>query len=277
MMAQQPGMPMQQQPGMMAPNQMYAPVANPLMFTQQQVVTTTITTVTTTVINVQAYQQMGINVNVTNNHMSPQQLQIMNKLNSAPNFAARASGPQIDIAGALRMQGQIVNYEGERGPDGHPHGRGKATFYDGRVYEGAWTQGLMHGIGCQTYNNGDMFKGEHEFGLKHGKGQMTEADGDIFTGTWTKDRIDGMTVWQNKEKLGDESQLILYKDGVEIKKGGGEGLTCSHYFQFCCSPIHCIFTFFVAPFLLFNPAYYDTQNLIILVIAFTHLFCYFCL
>ena len=52
------------------------------MFTQS---VTTVTTVTTTVINVQAYQQMGINVAApAHNYMTPQQLQIMNRLNTAP-------------------------------------------------------------------------------------------------------------------------------------------------------------------------------------------------
>jgi hypothetical protein len=40
--------------------------------------------------------------------------------------------------------------------DGTYHGRGKATFLNGQVYEGDFDQGVMHGEGVLTWTNGTV-------------------------------------------------------------------------------------------------------------------------
>ena len=52
-------------------------------------------------------------------------------------------------------------YTGAIDTDGKPHGKGKATFADGRIYEGPFVHGTMQGTDARfVMRNGDIFTGE---------------------------------------------------------------------------------------------------------------------
>ena len=82
----------------------------------------------------------------------------------------------------------ICRYEGEMNAQGLPHGHGKATFVDGRKYEGEFTEGKMEGTGRFIQKSGDVFEGK----MKNDyfvQGRYTTTDGSYFEGTFEKGNI----------------------------------------------------------------------------------------
>lgn len=128
---------------------------------------------------------------------------------------AITSGPLIDIQKALELQGQMLTYEGDMDEASQPSGNGKATFRNGSIYEGKWSQSLRHGVGKDVKSNGDIYVGTFEFGIRHGKGQLTQSDGSVYTGTWLKGKLDGITVCKNSD---NEPSLVIFKHGIQVQQ-----------------------------------------------------------
>lgn len=85
----------------------------------------------------------------------------------------------------LQKSGLSVAYEGEL--DGvKPHGKGKAYFKDGRIYEGDWVDGKYEGYGCLYYDNLNLwYEGEWKDGKRHGQGKSYYEDGTLaYDGEW---------------------------------------------------------------------------------------------
>jgi len=58
-----------------------------------------------------------------------------------------------------------------------------SRFWDGRVYEGYWREGVQHGWGRETeQRSGEVFEGEYRAGARHGRGVVHFANGDAFHG-----------------------------------------------------------------------------------------------
>ena len=99
--------------------------------------------------------------------------------------AQRPSSTTID---SYKTNVGNCRYEGEVNAQGLPHGHGKATFVDGRKYEGEFTDGKMEGTGRFVQKSGDVFEGK----MKNDyfvQGRYTTTDGSYFEGTFEKGNI----------------------------------------------------------------------------------------
>jgi len=78
-----------------------------------------------------------------------------------------------------------VDYIGEVS-EGKPHGKGKAVFRNGGIYEGDWVKGKQEGIGKEYYPDGTLrFEGEYKNGVRHGTGTVYYKDGSKgHSGQW---------------------------------------------------------------------------------------------
>ena len=67
------------------------------------------------------------------------------------------------------------------------------TWPDGRVYEGAVTDGKMNGSGTCTWPlpDGRVYVGEWKDDKRHGSGRQTWPDGLVYEGNFLDDRISG--------------------------------------------------------------------------------------
>lgn len=67
-------------------------------------------------------------------------------------------------------------------------GTGTITYEDGRVYTGAWEEGVPHGRGSmsypQSYPQYRRYDGEYKHGEKSGQGTMHYYDGSAYKGGW---------------------------------------------------------------------------------------------
>ena len=82
-------------------------------------------------------------------------------------------------------------YEGHY-VDGKRHGKGKWTHPDGDLYEGDWVAGEEHGKGKMLYMpSGEVYEGDWVEGNKHGKGKYTWPDGQVYEGDWVDDKRHG--------------------------------------------------------------------------------------
>ncbi len=70
-------------------------------------------------------------------------------------------------------------------------GIGKAKFYNGDTYAGAWADGLMHGDGVYTYKSGAEYRGSFRNGKIDGKGTVRYPDGAYYVGQWRNNRKHG--------------------------------------------------------------------------------------
>ncbi|MFA5878984.1 MAG: hypothetical protein WC860_02290 [Candidatus Margulisiibacteriota bacterium] len=94
----------------------------------------------------------------------------------------------VFVKGVVRIHnGSGDIYEGEA--DGGycmeftPQGKGRATFADGRIYDGELRKGSYHGKGKLSFRNGDFFDGiweNHSF--MEGKMRLTYDNGNIYEG-----------------------------------------------------------------------------------------------
>jgi hypothetical protein len=102
----------------------------------------------------------------------------------------------------------VGRYIGELNENGHRHGKGKLTLYNGDIFEGIWKDdsieqgsytsltgniysgsfnhnGEKHGQG--NYFNkvtGDRYEGNFENDMKHGTGKMFRSNGDVILGKY---------------------------------------------------------------------------------------------
>ena len=96
-----------------------------------------------------------------------------------------AQEPSSTVIEKYKTKVGTCRYEGEVNSQGLPHGHGKATFVDGRKYEGEFTDGKMEGTGRFLQKSGDVFEGKmkEDYFLQ---GRYTTTDGPFFEGTFDK-------------------------------------------------------------------------------------------
>ncbi|KAJ3411962.1 hypothetical protein HDV05_001440 [Chytridiales sp. JEL 0842] len=137
-------------------------------------------------------------------------------------------------------------YEGERNEQKQRHGKGKNTFPNGDVYEGAYENGQRHGTGAYTWKNGARYSGEYKANLRdghgffvypdgskykgdkqcqfvegkrHGFGTYVYANSDVYNGEWKNDLKDGEGVYtysSGSKKTGVWSAGVLNGPGEII-------------------------------------------------------------
>lgn len=61
-------------------------------------------------------------------------------------------------------------------------GRGKYTFYDGKIYEGLWENDLMNGEGSLIFPEGMKINGIYKNGGLVGDVHIELGNGDIYKG-----------------------------------------------------------------------------------------------
>ena len=117
--------------------------------------------------------------------------------------AALLSDEELKAYNAIqrRVITRDFSYEGQT-ENGVPHGKGKGTYSDGRVYVGQWVNGHKHGHGLCTWADGTSYEGSFQNDLRHGQGTQTEADGEKYVGSWADDRKHGKgsCTWPNGAK-----------------------------------------------------------------------------
>lgn len=134
----------------------------------------------------------------------------------------RAKKGRIDGADGATYEGELgchtqhVDTLLRRNPFavGEPHGKGKLSFADGSIYDGAFLNGritgrgqytnamgevfegdfldgVLHGKGCFTSVMKEVHKGEFVDGFLHGHGTFDNGRGDVFTGTFQRGNKSG--------------------------------------------------------------------------------------
>lgn len=89
-------------------------------------------------------------------------------------------------------------YTGAIDADGKPHGTGKATFADGRIYDGPFVHGTMQGSDATfCMNNGDVFTGEMRDNRFYSGRYTVKEDGSYFQGSF-KDGQPDQGNWYDK-------------------------------------------------------------------------------
>ena len=115
----------------------------------------------------------------------------------------------------FEIDGVFVDYFGELGEDGRPHGNGVSILSDGSVWICRYEKGVPNGEGKVFYSDGGYFDGELENGKivrgslvrkgekytggfldseKHGVGEVVHADGGRTVATWANGRLTGKIV-----------------------------------------------------------------------------------
>jgi hypothetical protein len=85
----------------------------------------------------------------------------------------------------------VCSYTGPVDDEGNPHGKGEASFTDGRLYKGPFEHGTMTGDKAYfRYDNGDTFEGSFK-GNSFNRGRYTmKEDGSYFEGTFKNGQPD---------------------------------------------------------------------------------------
>lgn len=93
----------------------------------------------------------------------------------------------------------VCSYTGPVDDNGNPHGKGEATFTDGREYRGTFVHGTMEGKDANfRYSNGDTFVGSFKAN-RFARGRYTvKEDGSYFVGTFSGGQPD-QGQWYDKQ------------------------------------------------------------------------------
>ena len=92
----------------------------------------------------------------------------------------------------------------------NPHGRGTMWYFDGRIYEGEWYEGLHHGHGTLISSDGTTsWSGSFKNHRKHGAGEYRPVDDETFS---------SMGIWKNNAFLRGLSKTEVYKFKGNVKK-----------------------------------------------------------
>lgn len=85
----------------------------------------------------------------------------------------------------------VCSYTGQVDDKGNPHGKGEASFTDGRLYKGPFVNGKMEGDNAYfRYGNGDVFEGSFvNNGFARGRYSIKD-DGSYFVGTFKNGQPD---------------------------------------------------------------------------------------
>ncbi|XP_072236137.1 alsin isoform X2 [Leuresthes tenuis] len=135
-----------------------------------------------------------------------------------------------------------ATYEG-RWLAGKPHGRGLLKWADGRIYTGAfkngledgfgefaspnktlnkndyyqghWKDGKMHGLGMYRYASGEVYDGSFQDGMRHGhgmlrSGSLNTSSPSVFIGQWLQDKKTGYGVFDDITK--GEKYMGMWQD-----------------------------------------------------------------
>lgn len=87
--------------------------------------------------------------------------------------------------------GDQGNFQGDLNSTGVPHGEGKMSYTDGRIYEGDWKDGKWHGYGKAIFPNQDQYEGGYQDDQRHGQGTYRWNDGRVYTGGFDNDQRHG--------------------------------------------------------------------------------------
>ncbi|XP_066518797.1 alsin isoform X2 [Hoplias malabaricus] len=142
-----------------------------------------------------------------------------------------------------------ATYEG-RWVAGKPHGRGVLKWPDGRMYTGAfkngledgygdyivpnknlnksdhyqgyWKDGKMHGFGTFRYATGEVYEGSFQDNMRHGhgmlrSGKLNSTSPSVFIGQWMMDKKTGYGVFDDITK--GEKYMGLWQD--DQRQGNG--------------------------------------------------------
>uniref|UniRef100_A0AAX7SWR2 VPS9 domain-containing protein n=1 Tax=Astatotilapia calliptera TaxID=8154 RepID=A0AAX7SWR2_ASTCA len=135
-----------------------------------------------------------------------------------------------------------ATYEG-RWLSGKPNGRGVLKWCDGRIYTGAfkngledgfgefvapnktlnkndhyqgyWKDGKMHGLGTYRYASGEVYDGSFQEGVRHGhgmlrSGKLNTSSPSVFIGQWLQDKKTGYGVFDDITK--GEKYMGMWQD-----------------------------------------------------------------
>ncbi|XP_030642141.1 alsin [Chanos chanos] len=116
-----------------------------------------------------------------------------------------------------------ATYEG-RWLTGKPHGRGTLKWPDGRVYCGAFRNGLEDGFGDymipnKTFNKCDRYQGHWKEGKMHGFGTFWYATGEVYEGLFQENQRHGYGML-NSSRLSSPSSSVFVGQWVLDKKTG---------------------------------------------------------
>ncbi|KAM7365714.1 hypothetical protein PAMP_016627 [Pampus punctatissimus] len=146
-----------------------------------------------------------------------------------------------------------ATYEG-RWLAGKPNGRGVLKWPDGRIYTGAfkngledgfgefvapnktlnkndhyeghWKDGKMHGLGTYRYASGEVYDGSFQDGMRHGhgmlrSGKLNTSSPSVFIGQWLQDKKTGYGVFDDITK--GEKYMGMWQD--HLRQGTGVVVT----------------------------------------------------
>lgn len=90
--------------------------------------------------------------------------------------------------------GRTLTYDGAFSLDSI-NGKGRMHYPDGSKFWGYWNdKGLPHGRGKHTYVDGRVYDGEFDCGALQGHGRMTWPDGRWYLGEWTDGQRTGLGI-----------------------------------------------------------------------------------
>ncbi len=75
--------------------------------------------------------------------------------------------------------------------NGKMHGKGKAIWSSGNIYEGDWVNGKQEGKGKKTWADGYVYQGEYSNGKQNGQGKIRQANGSVYQGGWLDSKPNG--------------------------------------------------------------------------------------
>jgi len=106
--------------------------------------------------------------------------------------------------------GGIIAYEGDF-KDGKCHGKGKATYSDGRTFEGEFCDGFANGYGTVYHPGGSIayqgpFKDAKRHTLRGQRGFSERKDGRTYSGEYKNNIAEGQGVYTFPEK---KNQCLL--------------------------------------------------------------------
>eukprot|EP00762_Andalucia_godoyi_P007347 ANDGO_01520.mRNA.1 Phosphatidylinositol 4-phosphate 5-kinase 6 len=76
----------------------------------------------------------------------------------------------------------LDTFQGSRNEEGYPHGKGRASFRTGYLYDGDWSLGKFHGLGTLSFPDGSVYEGELHEGTITGHGKFSYVDGSVYEG-----------------------------------------------------------------------------------------------
>lgn len=89
---------------------------------------------------------------------------------------------------------KIIKYTGDLLLGKYPHGKGRAEYENGDIYDGEWINGLREGYGEAYYFGGDTYKGKWKAGKRTGKGYYKNVDEYTIKGSFLNGYPHGVAI-----------------------------------------------------------------------------------